>query len=518
MKRILYLLSATIMVATGLYFTAAIVEAQSLNLNEHCQHHGRDRAVNVDGTAYGWKCEKNGRHYDVSIQSACEEQVGRNTRAEHNDMDDPYSWRCVGGNQDNDRNRNRNLPDIGHMSLGEYCQSQGYRRANNTNGNAHGWQCKDGNRNSGINMQHVCRTQFSNQYHADYSHFGNPNSWRCIKRGVDFESHNERVARIERERQQRQQQEERRQEQNRDQNRGSNRNGNHNRNNNSNNNRSDHDDDRQLNNNCAAGLRTNVGWGDRAMIAYDPPYKNNVRRNHNLNSQLLFQVAPGGKFDVTSHPVCEDGLWWVRINHDGDTGWTAIGNKSGSESWVVRVSSSNRDQCGPGWQPPYIGIEGEWAWIRATDFRIELQNRSIAAKDQLTLLATATWFDTVTDEVVQSTLEEIIKTKSTQLASEFSRSTELASQLQRMLAGTSVATARINYSRHRERHALLSNYDSDEFRCGNWVNVRSNIWDIGSAMNFPAWWQVWHEYLPYFAKSTTCERYNDTCGYLGISG
>jgi hypothetical protein len=75
--------------------TLGTVVAQGLDLNRHCQFHGRERAVNTDGTAYGWKCEdSSGVLWDISMESACDEQYGSDYTAQYSNYNDPDSWYC----------------------------------------------------------------------------------------------------------------------------------------------------------------------------------------------------------------------------------------------------------------------------------------------------------------------------------------------------------------------------------------------------------------------------------------
>lgn len=75
------------------------VDAQQtggLDLNAHCQrHHGSSaRAVNIDGTAYGWRCEVNGVRHTMNMDSACVEQHGNWSTAHFRDHNDQNSWYC----------------------------------------------------------------------------------------------------------------------------------------------------------------------------------------------------------------------------------------------------------------------------------------------------------------------------------------------------------------------------------------------------------------------------------------
>lgn len=77
-----------------------VTEAQGLDLNRHCRQHGRERAVNIDGTAYGWRCEdSSGNLHPISIQDACNEQYGAGYTAQFRSMSDPNSWYCAAPSQ-----------------------------------------------------------------------------------------------------------------------------------------------------------------------------------------------------------------------------------------------------------------------------------------------------------------------------------------------------------------------------------------------------------------------------------
>lgn len=76
------------------------VQAQGLDLDRHCRQHGRDRVSNIDGTAYGWRCEDaQGQVHPISVQDACNEQYGPGYAAAFHSMDDPNSWYCAQADQ-----------------------------------------------------------------------------------------------------------------------------------------------------------------------------------------------------------------------------------------------------------------------------------------------------------------------------------------------------------------------------------------------------------------------------------
>jgi hypothetical protein len=67
-----------------------------VDLNEWCGFIGLGYAVNIDGTAYGWRCY-NGNYYDIDIVSACRYEYGDpNAWATYTNYYDPNSWYCYG--------------------------------------------------------------------------------------------------------------------------------------------------------------------------------------------------------------------------------------------------------------------------------------------------------------------------------------------------------------------------------------------------------------------------------------
>jgi hypothetical protein len=102
MSRIKLFLVAILTIVTiglgGFVYTqqAEAQQTGGLNLNVHCQrHHGSNaRAVNIDGTAYGWRCEVNGVRHTMNMDSACVEQYGSGSTSHFRDYNDQNSWYC----------------------------------------------------------------------------------------------------------------------------------------------------------------------------------------------------------------------------------------------------------------------------------------------------------------------------------------------------------------------------------------------------------------------------------------
>ncbi len=56
-----------------------------------------------------------------------------------------------------------------------------------------------------------------------------------------------------------------------------------------------------------------------------PGLRNNVRERPDRQARNLFDIPPGGLFEVLDGPVCEDGLFWWQVDYYGSIGWTAEG-------------------------------------------------------------------------------------------------------------------------------------------------------------------------------------------------
>lgn len=167
----------------------AEVEAQGLDLNRHCQQHGRERAVNIDGTAYGWRCEDSqGQLHPMSIQDACNEQYGSGYTAQLSNMSDPNSWSCVAQSQPvnptavppvNPPPSNPQTDQIRHegIDLARYCQDKGLGTIVLIGTHARDWRCQSGSTYSGLNLQEACLMQHGLSYVGLLS--DDPYGWFC---------------------------------------------------------------------------------------------------------------------------------------------------------------------------------------------------------------------------------------------------------------------------------------------------------------------------------------------------
>lgn len=86
---------------------------------------------------------------------------------------------------------------------------------------------------------------------------------------------------------------------------------------------------------CAGSYYSRLYVGDTAIVSFDPPLPNRVRRQPNTASEILGMLQPGENMEIIGGPVCSNQwIWWqVRSNVTGLTGWTTEGDNS--SYWLV---------------------------------------------------------------------------------------------------------------------------------------------------------------------------------------
>lgn len=204
-KKLFVFLMAVLTVIIGLAFVPAMnAQDRGLDLDRHCRNHGRERAVNIDGTAYGWKCQdSNGVNWDMSMDNACSEQHGSGASAHFRDMNDTYSWYCrlpaSGGSGSSNSGGGNNQPPppqptspppppgvrTAGLDLNAYCARKGLGVAELIGNRWAGdWRCRDGNGNlHPMNIAEAC--QMLNG--LPYVGLGNPedaSGWYCADQPV----------------------------------------------------------------------------------------------------------------------------------------------------------------------------------------------------------------------------------------------------------------------------------------------------------------------------------------------
>lgn len=324
---------AFVLLFVALFFVLLLPAiAQGLNLNEHCIRHGRARAVAVGSTAYDIKCEdSSGNLWDISIQSACDEQYGSGTVARYRDFNDVNSWYCDAGNSNNNpppsnngggnnsggnnnnpppSNNNSSSSYGGGMDIVGWCRSVGHSGAT-YDGDAYSWYCTnhDGSRARGIDVDPVCQFSSGGSHpHAGLTDIGNPYSWYCATTPQGRPSSNNGGNQPS--------------QPSNNNNSGSGNNGSGNNNSNS-------------SNNCDFAP-LNVGGRGRVTAGVS----NRLRSGPGTGYERIDSIQPFQEFDVLSGPSCANGYNWyeVRLNN-GTTGYTAAG--SYGDPWLETVSSSS---------------------------------------------------------------------------------------------------------------------------------------------------------------------------------
>lgn len=78
--------------------------------------------------------------------------------------------------------------------------------------------------------------------------------------------------------------------------------------------------------------------GNTVEVSSNPPLANRIRRDANLDSDVIGYIDPGEQAVVLDGPKCSNQwVWWkVRANSDGLEGWTAEGDAE--NYWLAPVS------------------------------------------------------------------------------------------------------------------------------------------------------------------------------------
>lgn len=85
------------------------------------------------------------------------------------------------------------------------------------------------------------------------------------------------------------------------------------------------------------------GWdsllhaNQKAHISSTPSLANNVRSAPGLGGNIIGQAPPGATVRVLRGPKCANGYYWwqIEVLSSGLIGWTAEGDKTGAEQWII---------------------------------------------------------------------------------------------------------------------------------------------------------------------------------------
>lgn len=257
---------------------------------------------------------------------------------------------------------------------------------------------------------------------------------------------------------------------------------------------------------CYKAMASLFSVGDLGQVAVEDGIGSMMQIGPAEVPDLLY-LEEGEQFTVVGGPTCAIGFRWWQISARGVTGWIAEGDEYGY--WLGQVTPPSA--CGPGWQPP-TNVEMGWSWVEAPAFRIRIQDLRMQERAALSKLAATTWLSNLRQAVGEEAAERAVRGLAPKIGSAVGRSLGFWEASQLFFSG-SAADARNTYERSREQLSRLIEYDTSEYRCGNYVQVRTKDWDMYSIESYPNWWHIWSNYLPYDAM-ITCANHPDTCDAL----
>ena len=120
---------------------------------------------------------------------------------------------------------------------------------------------------------------------------------------------------------------------------------------------------------CSA-LPTRLSPTIRAQVEPGPGTANNLRDAPGLDSTVINQISPGGRFVVMDGPECVNGYLWWQVNVDGQIGWTAEYNPATLDYWLEPLTApidSELDDLALCQKPPddYTIISFDFAQLNA---------------------------------------------------------------------------------------------------------------------------------------------------------
>lgn len=138
-----------------------------LDLLQYCRDNGYNDVALVENNAFGWRCKGDVELVGMDINAACVQQYGNGAYAEAKDWNNPYSWVCL-----------QSGTELGGLDLNSYCQSIGYENALLISDDAGGWRCERAEL-ADIDVNRVCRDQYTSSAYADTDNGNDPFSWIC---------------------------------------------------------------------------------------------------------------------------------------------------------------------------------------------------------------------------------------------------------------------------------------------------------------------------------------------------
>jgi len=89
---------------------------------------------------------------------------------------------------------------------------------------------------------------------------------------------------------------------------------------------------------CAGTYASRLHIGNLAYVSNDPPQRNRVRSQPDINAQILGYIEPGTEVEIMAGPRCANAMIWWKVNvpSSGLAGWTSEGDQQ--KYWLVPKS------------------------------------------------------------------------------------------------------------------------------------------------------------------------------------
>lgn len=224
----------------------------------------------------------------------------------------------------------------------------------------------------------------------------------------------------------------------------------------------------------------------------------NVRSGAGTSFSRIGQASLNCYFEIVG-----EANGWYQVNLGGGaTGWI-----SGDWLEIPPVTSI----CRYGWTPATIS-DGINVWVPLVDYSIRLQDLRMAERTALNTLIATVWWREIRTEITDQSLESVAGYLFPRLGN-FVQAAGFAAtliQVGRTYFAGSVTDARQIYRNNRIFREELEQYDTDQHRCGNWLNIPIMVWDRSNVTSFGNPIYFLRNFLPVDA-AMTCAEFPDTC-------
>ena len=106
---------------------------------------------------------------------------------------------------------------------------------------------------------------------------------------------------------------------------------------------------------CPGLYPSRLKVGDTAVVTFEPPMSNLVRRSASRNAGDVFNIEPGASVTIIGGPACADGwVWWQVENSAGQSGWTSEGDVD--IYWLLPVDAFTSTTLRPGKQGTFVAL------------------------------------------------------------------------------------------------------------------------------------------------------------------